>query len=283
MNTPCIGATAEDQALAYLEGALPEREAEQFEEHYFDCPACLAQVQALQAAGQVLARQAAVQLEPASRKRVLAWPTAVWALGAVAALLVVSVLWLRFFNAQKVQPSTAHNSQAPQVIKVPAPQPTSPVQVAVSELADLAMPVFVAPNLRGENEDARFLAGMKAYSSGNCADALANLAHVPTTVPESQAAHFYSGACQLHLHNLAAATADFGSVANAGDSPQQEASLYYLAQTALLSNDAPGARRYLKQTIELHGDFERRANATLSKLRQTGPQQAGLKQGGRLH
>jgi hypothetical protein len=282
MNATCIGTTADHQALAYLEGALPDREAEQFEEHYFDCPACLAQVQALQAAGRVLAREPSIQLEAVPRGRVLAWPTTAWALAAVAALLVLSVLGIGYYNAQKVRPSLAHNSQAPLVMKGPAPQSTpnpsqnptpkppgpSQAQVAVSQLADLAMPVFVTPNLRGESEDARFLAGMKAYSDGNCGDALTTLALVPATVPESRAARFYSGACHMHLGNLTAAKADFGSVANAGDSPEQEAALYYLAQAALLSNDAPGAREYFTRTIELHGDFERRARATLSKLQQ---------------
>jgi hypothetical protein len=56
-------------------------------------------------------------------------------------------------------------------------------------------------------------------------------------------------------------------VGDAGDSPQQEAAFYYLAQIALADNDATAARHYLSQTISLHGDFEKRAHAELNQLR----------------
>jgi len=67
--------------------------------------------------------------------------------------------------------------------------------------------------------------------------------------------------------NLPAATKTLRSVADAGDSPQQEAALYYLAQVALAGNDATTARHFLARTISLHGDFEGRARAQLSQIR----------------
>jgi anti-sigma factor RsiW len=42
--------TLTDRCLErYIQGTLPELEAQQFEEHYFECPDCLAQAEALQA------------------------------------------------------------------------------------------------------------------------------------------------------------------------------------------------------------------------------------------
>lgn len=66
---------------------------------------------------------------------------------------------------------------------------------------------------------------------------------------------------------MSSATGTLHAVAGAGDSPQQEAALYYLAQLALAREDGPAARKYLKQTIALRGDFEKRARAELSELR----------------
>jgi hypothetical protein len=273
----CTGAPAERFAMNYLEGTLPENEAEAFEEHYFDCPVCLTQVQMLQSVGDELGRQPAAQPELAQPRRVFAWPARVWALGALAALLVVSVVGYRIFENGRVRPGFANGGQTPLKFTLPAqPAPEKPreaaaaqpstARVTASQLADLALPAFVAPNLRGSSDDSRFLEGMKAYSGGDCAGALTALARVPAAGPQALAARFYSGACQMHLGNLETAKADLRAVASAGDSPEQEAALYYLAQTALLGNDLPHARTWLDQTIALHGDFERRAKATLARI-----------------
>ena len=68
----CTGAPAEQWLEQYVAGTLPDPEAQAFEEHYFDCPVCLAQLQALQAAAMQLRRNPAKI--PA---RVIAWPAIV--------------------------------------------------------------------------------------------------------------------------------------------------------------------------------------------------------------
>jgi hypothetical protein len=47
--TNCTGTLTDRCLERYIQGALPELEAQQFEENYFECPDCLAQVEALQA------------------------------------------------------------------------------------------------------------------------------------------------------------------------------------------------------------------------------------------
>jgi lipopolysaccharide biosynthesis regulator YciM len=138
--------------------------------------------------------------------------------------------------------------------------------LAASRLADLAMPAFQANNLRGSSVDANFEAGMKAYAAGDCSRAVKSLSQVAVQDADASSARFYSGVCRMHLGDLPAASATLRKVAGAGESAQQEAALYYLAQIALSENDAATARRYLTRTIALHGDFERRANAELAGL-----------------
>ena len=94
----CLVSLEEDRALAYLDGTLPEAEAEEFEAHYFQCPECLARVQTLEAMEVVLGRLPAAEPAALRRRVVLGWPALVWALGAAAGVLVLSVISVQRFE-----------------------------------------------------------------------------------------------------------------------------------------------------------------------------------------
>jgi hypothetical protein len=287
--TNCTGAPAEISALPYIEGALSEFELERFEEHFFDCPVCLTHVQVLQAAQEALKSVPRVSDRDAAREArrtaVVAWPVRrTWALGAVAALLLIGVFTYRATNSPAPQPAVARNApsgpaQPPLTAKLAS---QGPAPVRASQLADLALPAFHVPNLRGASEEAHFQAGMNAYVRGNCAGALSELAQVPGSDPESRAAMFYSGACQMHQGKLAAAATNMHLVAGEGDSPQQESALYSLAQIALVRNDTASAHQFLVMTISLKGDLEARARAEDRAVRamQNADQDAGARQSG---
>jgi hypothetical protein len=256
--TKCTGSLAELNSLPYIEGTLSAREIEQFEEHYFDCPVCLARLQAIQAVGLELARNPIAlpaELEPRSR---LGWPVWFWSAGAISAMLLVSVFTYKRIEVRPGKPTGALSQpQSPPQTQVPSQPAAKPVHL--SQLADLTLPAFRLPNLRGESLDAHFEAGMKEYTNGNCSGTVAALAQVPAESGEARAAAFYSGACQMHLGDYASASQLLRNVANAGDSPQQEAALYELAQIALVGNDPATANAYLKRTIALRGDLEGKA------------------------
>jgi tetratricopeptide (TPR) repeat protein len=131
--------------------------------------------------------------------------------------------------------------------------------VHLSQLADLTLPAYLAPQLRGESLDTRFEAGMTAYAAGNCENAIATLRQVAEQSAEARAAAFYSGACQMRLGNFGQAAKLLRKVADGGDSPQRETALYELAQIALAHNDPVAAHLYLQRIIALRGDLERRA------------------------
>jgi hypothetical protein len=255
--TDCNGTLTDRWIESYIQGTLPEQEAQQFEEHYFDCPACLAQVEALQA---VTRKLGSVPRTPA--KAPIPWPMRIAALTAIAAMLVIGFFAFRM-KRPSPQPAVAAVPKAPAV----QPAPPSLAAATVSRLADLTLPAFHTSTLRGETGDPHFEAGMKAYTSQNCPGAVKALSKVPADDEDSLAARFFTGICQMHDGDLAAATRILESVAKAGDSPQQEAALYYLAQVALERNDAATARHYLTRTVSLHGDFESRAHSELAKIR----------------
>jgi hypothetical protein len=244
-------------------------EAERFEDHYWNCPACLTYLQALQAVGSELAREPVPQFAPAPRKSIFAWPTPVWALGAVAAIVVTVVIGVRTLGPHPPQPSQATTVPANPVQTVPSPQhaDSSPAQETPVQLADLALPPFEASNLRGSSEEAHFDEGMKAYERGDCKSALAALARVPVQDKRAHTAEFYSAACQMHEGDMVAAAIKFQKVALMGDSLHQESALYYLAQINLARNDPGKANWYLQRTIALQGDLERRARLQDQKIR----------------
>ena len=257
----CTGAPAELNALPYVEGTLPEFKVERFEEHYFDCPVCLVHLRAIQALGQELARHPFAPLREPEPKIPLGWPAWFWTAGAVAALLLMSFFAYKSVESRVAKPTVSQNQpkSLPQTQIVAQPAQPSALPVHLSELADLTPPGFIAPNLRGESLDAHFETGMKEYANGNCRGAIAALSQVPAESAEARAAEFYSGACQMNLGNFASVTGLLRNVADAGDSPQQEAALYALAQIALAGNDPATAHGYLLRTISLRGDLEGRA------------------------
>jgi TolA-binding protein len=268
--TNCTGTPAEQFLERYIQGTLSPSEQEEFEEHYFDCPVCLAQLEAMQTVKGRLARQPLETPRP-----LLRWPTgfgALGAIGALAAMLVIGFFCYRTFIHRSEQPATmGTNATTPQAPPVSQPASATPNTPAVSLLADLTLPAFQAASLRGTSEDSDFDTGMKAYAKSDCHTAINTLSHVEVSDSNALAAHFYSGVCQMHQRDFAAATVSLRRVSDAGDSPQQEAALYYLAQIALAKNDSAAARQYLDRTIALHGDFEQRVQAELAKL----PVQAG--------
>lgn len=279
--TNCNGAPAEQSALAYVEGSLPEAEAERFEEHFFECEVCLEYLQTIQATGSGLAKMppAAVTLPP--RQKVLAWPRMTWAIGSAAAALLLIAFGYRYFASKPSESTstasvttpvqtpvqTATQAQTPAPAAQPVRKPSEPTtREKPVELAELTLPVFVAPHLRGDSEDEHFQTGMKAYASGDCVAAREALKQVAADSGDSRAAKFYSGVCAMKVGDLTDAAATLRAVADAGDSPQQESAYYYLAQVELANGDAAAAHRTLQLTIALKGDLERKATVQDRKV-----------------
>jgi hypothetical protein len=258
---PCDRAPAIENAAQYIEGSLSQLDAERFEDHYWNCPACLAYLQALEAVSDELAREPLPQIAPAPPpRRVLAWPVPAWALGAIAATAVLAVIGIRTLEPHQQNPQRAQIAPVVSPQNPPSPQvPSLPVQQAASQLADLTLPAFAAPTLRGAAVDAHFEQGMAAYSHGDCNSALTALANVPAQDKQQRKAEFYSALCRMHDGDLAAAEAGLRKVVEAGDSLQLESALYYLAQIHLAQNDPAEAHRYLARVVSLQGDMEKRA------------------------
>ncbi|WP_263351974.1 hypothetical protein [Acidicapsa acidisoli] len=293
--TQCSGGPAEEMGMLYLTGELSESDAESFENHYFSCDLCHGQVLALQAIRESLAREPVQIATPEQESRpvapartlgarLLAFPVPLAVLGSIAASLVVVAALIGVQRAQHVVPKAtvgaaaiAPSHAAPASSKDEQTNPVDdaiaanksgklaapPQNSEIAALADLRLPEYQQPQLRGEEppiaDHEEFLTGMQAYSKGDCADALSNLARVPVGAADGVAARLYTGLCQFKERTLGDAQTSFSAVIAAGDTPQLETAQYFLAQTRMLDGDSVGARKSLNQTIALHGDYEERA------------------------
>ena len=272
--TDCIGAPTREWLEQYVEGTLPEQEVQKFEDHYFDCPVCLGELQAIQAVQEALRKHPIAIAQP---KPVLAWPTN-WnrmiSWGALAAAVLVGFLT---FYVMKQRPQSAGNvavapagpATAPQSPVQPQTTPGTQAPIEIAQLADLNLPAYHAPVLRGAVESGAFENGMKQYVNGDCAGAMNTLSQVDPKGPDALAAQFYTGVCRLHTGDLAGAAATLRHVVHAGDTAYQESAFYYLAQIALAQSNAIAARRDLNRVVGLRGDLEHQARKQLAEIPQS--------------
>jgi hypothetical protein len=299
----CIGGPVEEFAERYLNGSLPEAEAEAFEAHYFACDTChefllaLKDVQAsLEAAPRsmeateptaqplrIVSRNGGKPVQLGTPRRFIAWGS------IAAAILVAVVLTTMALNRHgMLHESAANLPPSPEQQERPA-GPTGPLpdksapapkggtsgaeanhNVQMASLADLQIPGYQASHLRGsestEAADLSFEGAMRSYAQGNCPAALNQFGHVPDGSKHGVAARLYGGLCHFKAHELSQAQSSFEAVIAAGDTPQLESAEYYLAQTMLLRSDAATARLWLRRTVSLHGDYQARAQAQLGRL-----------------
>jgi hypothetical protein len=270
----CIGAPARQWLEQYVEGTLPNSEAEDFENHYFDCPVCFEELQAVQAAQEALRRHPVPITAP---KRLFEWPLSwrpIAGFGAIAAAVVLGFFLFRVIdhgarsggNVAVTQPApVSPGAQSPAQPNAAAGQPTT--QVAdLAGMADLRLPQYQPPVLRDGTAESAFERGMKQYIAGDCPGARQTLSEVDPNGPDGLAAQFYSGVCGMHAGDFAAAEKALRSVASAGDSAYQESAYYYLAQIALAQSNAAEARRELNHVVSLRGDLVHQARRQLSQI-----------------
>jgi len=152
---------------------------------------------------------------------------------------------------------------APNAVKTAPVIGSSAPLAQISQLADMTLPP--APKSLRINSP-EFAAGMRAYAGGDCTNAVPHLLRVSPEEEEGTTARFYAAACQLAAHKLIDATHNFLRVTGNVEAPEYEAAHYYLAQVMLANGDVASARRYLRCTIAMGGDYVAQARAQLDKV-----------------
>lgn len=264
----CDRIMKEEITEKYLLGRLSETEQESFEEHFFECSRCFAEVETYRALQAELKQAApAIRAEPAIRPHSF-WRWA-WAPAAALALLVVGVgWWLRRPAPAPVQPpSPVAQKSAPQ----PAPPAPGP---SLTELAQVQPPNYTPAILRGAEDEAtqRFRAAMRHYVKGDYAAAIPGLRTASKLNPQASDMNFFLGICYLMTDETDAAIERLRRTVALGDSPYLEDTHFYLAKCYLRKNDLPAARNELENTVQLQGEHEGESRGLLKQVeRVSGP------------
>jgi TolA-binding protein len=245
-------------AEAYVAGTLSEAEQDAFEQHFFACAACLAQVQVLQEIKDGVRRlpPATSSYRPVRPAR-LAAP---WLGLALAAGLVAAVGWWWQGSSAPVPPSTvAVGPQAPSTpaptapVTPPATEPPAPPtrQAQLAQLALVVPPRYVPLAVRGAAPAAgTFDAAMTHYVAGRYRDAAVELRALSEATPADPGIAFFWGVSELALGQAVGAREGLTRAIAADVQPYADEAHFYLAKAFLLDGDVERARRELQFSVE---------------------------------
>jgi hypothetical protein len=267
----CTRFPDDEVVLRYVTSDLAEPALSAFEDHLFECDACLVRVEHYQAAQQALGDRVLPSLPtvvpPTGHGRAFgpARAQAWWMLAACAAtLLVVIAAWSGWRGQPVLQRADVAARAEPPPVTMPAAGPNS----AALRLAVLAMvtpPPYLPITTRGRASDGRFAAAMQAYTQGDWLAVSRTLASVHT--PE---ARFYQGIADLMRGDAPSATVTLGAARASGRQPYARESLFYLAKAALQRGETAAARANLLEARQAGAGPKGEVERLLASLEELG-------------
>lgn len=275
----------------YVTRQLSEQDMSAFEEHYFACDDCLAEVQLAQAIQAQAPQNGPKVLRMPQRNEPTAKPKQRWMypVAAAAAVVLLSVVGWRVFSlGQPAMPEVSQTKPIPAQATVPPaaptelanPAPAEPTLLASNADLGVVTPLrFRATALRGANEvsEQRFQQVMASYLNGDYRQTISGLATIPVGVPGSGKAddhitdagvQLYLGISQLMLNQNTEAVRTLRRAAAYGDTPYLENASFYLAKGLIRQKQYTEAARELQHVVKLNGDRQNEAKELTAKLQQ---------------
>jgi tetratricopeptide (TPR) repeat protein len=246
MEMNCSRVKRDELVEAYLLGTLDEDVEVAFEQHLFDCPDCLDDLETLRILQHELAvaKEAIESAAPDPQQH-----SGMWAMGiaAAAVLAVAATLLLGPFSA---------------------PDRPRVVSAELKKLADLQPAPYKPVRLRGQENDAveRFREAMGHYQNGDYEAAAVGLREAADLEPLDPKASFYLGVSLLLTGDTDAAIKSLRHTIALGDTLYLEMAHFYLSKTYLVAGDVEAARTELRRIRDLEGDMEAEAERLLDQL-----------------
>ena len=251
MEITCARVKRDELVEAYLLGTLDEDVEVAFEQHIFDCPNCLDDLETLRVTQHELAatREAIESAAPDIHQR----HSGMWVMGiAAAAVLAVAAALL--------------------VGPLSAPDRPRVASAELVELADLKPAPYKQVRLRGQENDAaeRFREAMGHYQNGDYEAAATGLRQAVDLDPKAPNAGFYLGVSLLLAGDTEGAIERLSHTIALGDTLYLEMAHFYLSKAYLLNGDVEAARTELRKTRDLGGDLETEAERLLGLIQAPG-------------
>lgn len=215
----------------YLTGRLAGDERTTFEQHMFECPRCLDELQALRAVQEELWDQGSAPVAGTVPERRV-WMRR-WALAAAALALVTIgavVLWrLGMFSG---------NSRG--------------LDPRMAALAEFEAPAYLPLALRGGTDEAeeRFRTGMDHYTAGRYPEAIRDLRAAETLHPRASHVLFFLGVSYLLTGETDKGISRLEKAVSLSDPAYAAEARFYLAKAWLRKGDAAKARIELEAVVD---------------------------------
>lgn len=303
MNCAEVGSS--ELAERYVRDELSGAERDAFELHFLECPACLAEVRALQTAREVLTKRPehfAAELDPIPTPNRWFW----WGAVAAAALLTGVVVLVRSVEAPG-EPEHMASTDSPTLTGDPsspateleptgeAPTPDAPEPpdmttadrqelpgpdsqtpaadgatrtMLLASLAEVEPPPYERVVLRGIADEAtrKFDAGMTAYLAGDFQTTTEHLRQAAALDPDRPDIAFFLGASLLLIDANDEAVRELQRAVHLADPVFTEEARFYLAKAHLSVGAVESARSELSLVIESDGHFAAQAGSILQQL-----------------
>ncbi|HEY2934299.1 MAG TPA: tetratricopeptide repeat protein [Acidobacteriota bacterium] len=262
----CRDIETQEMIDKYLRDRLSERETEEFEQHYFGCARCFAELQWRHAAVLELnVNKNSLKALPKRAPRVLAkWRIP---LAAAATILLAAIALFRFYHPQMPVPSAPVRNASP---NAGAPAGASDQNAKLQQLAMIeeAPPYVPSSSRGGEGSRAleRFKQGMEKYVKGKYADAIPSLEQAARLDPKHLPATFYLGICYLMTDQTDYAVSKLSRLTQSDSNPFGEESHWFLAKAYLRKQDLASAKRELNSVIAAGGLHRREAEQAAEVL-----------------
>lgn len=266
-----------DIAGRYILNQLSVDEQESFELHYFDCERCLQYLEICRGLQVALDETTSVaHLEKFEKTVRWSWT---WRLAIAVVLLALGfTVWSRRPAREPSPPvavttlphaATAETELHPQA-RSDTQQSSTDKSIAftLSELAQFQPPQYVPTTLRGAEDEAtiRFREAMSNYKRGAYASSIPALISASQLNPNAANVNFFLGICYLLTGDTDAAIGALRRTVALGDTPYLEEAHFYLAKALIRKRDLNGARSELRDTIQLRGEVEGKAQLLLEQL-----------------
>jgi len=247
MEMSCSRVKSEEVAMGYLLGTLDEDAQEAYEQHVFDCPGCLDDLETLRVLQHEL-EATREKIESTAAPRRLR-PTSAWVLRFAA---VAAVIWAAVLVVGSLK----------------GPEQTQVVSAELAELARIEPAPYTQVTLRGATGDATdaFQQAMDYYLESDHGTAADGLQTAFELDPQAPKIGFYLGVSLLLGGETDAGIEALRQTIALGDTLYLEIAQFYLSKAYLLKGDVGAARTELLKTRDLRGDLESEAERLLSLL-----------------
>lgn len=267
----CESVQREHIAEQYLGGDLPEDRLVAYEEHYFQCDRCFAELRHLDEVRRALTmapvESSAARISRHVGRRRWAWP----AFAALAASLAVVAVLLQDYRSVK-GPATPGAGQSRPAQIAPQVRDTTGISRSnmLARLAQAEPPAYTPPVLRGTDAElsAAYRQGMAAYAAGNYSAATEKLRHAANIDPQRADIAFFIAASELLAGHPVVAKTGFESVLALGDSAFADEAWFYLSKAQLALGDTDAAKVSLQHVSRSAADLRDEADRLVQQIDQ---------------